>query len=189
MVEAYPLSWPVGVPRSKDKKRARFRCNFSSAIKGIQDELRQMKAEKIVISSDVPLKKNGTPYLDSPRVKDVGVAVYFKREQREIVLACDRWDSIKDNAQGIALTLAAMRGMERWGASDLLDRVFQGFMALPAPSLWKPWHEVLGVHFSETLAGCEAAYRRLMKTAHPDQGGSELQAQELNRAIQEARKR
>ncbi len=36
-----------------------------------------------------------------------------------------------DNIQAIRKTIEAMRGLERWGVSDMLQRTFSGFKALP----------------------------------------------------------
>jgi hypothetical protein len=63
---------------------------------------------------------------------DSGVAVYFTRDQQQMVFACDKYDLLRDNMQAIAKTIQAMRGIERWGAGDMMNRAFSGFKALPA---------------------------------------------------------
>src|SRR6185312_12512303 len=98
----------------------------------------------------------------------------------QLVLACDRWDKIEDNMRSIELTIDAMRGMERWGCSDMLNRAFTGFTALPEPPKAKSWQDVLG---TSDPTRAEDQYKQLMKTAHPDLGGSHERAQELNKAI------
>lgn len=79
------------------------------------------------------------------------------------------------------------RGMERWGCSDMLNRAFTGFTALPAPQAEQPWHEVLGVDPRDSIAVIETMYKAKMKRAHPDLGGSVAQSQALNKAIELAR--
>jgi hypothetical protein len=46
--------------------------------------------------------------------------------------ACDRWDSVADNVQAIRKTIEALRGIERWGTGDMVQRAFAGFVALPS---------------------------------------------------------
>ncbi|WP_236547726.1 J domain-containing protein [Sphingomonas sp. AX6] len=99
---------------------------------------------------------------------DPGVAVYFKRKGRDGVFACDKYDQLHDNIRAIGKTAEAMRGIERWGASEMLDRAFTGFEALPAPDAW--W-TILGVDQSAAPAAIDTAYRKLARDAHPDQNG------------------
>ena len=56
----------------------------------------------------------------------------------------------------------------------------------PAPLAVNDWRTALGD--PETLEGAELAYRELMRTAHPDAGGSNAAAAALNAAIAAARK-
>jgi hypothetical protein len=62
---------------------------------------------------------------------DPGVAVYFVRKEKQVVFACDKYDLIRDNIVAIAKTIGAMRGIERWGASEMMERAFSGFKGLP----------------------------------------------------------
>lgn len=56
-----------------------------------------------------------------------------KRVDHEYVLACDLFNEVRLNMHAIALTVEAMRQIERCGASSMLERAFRGFMAaLPA---------------------------------------------------------
>jgi hypothetical protein len=62
---------------------------------------------------------------------DPGVAVYFVRNEKQVVFACDKYDFLRENIHAIAKTLEAMRGIERWGASEMMERAFSGFKGLP----------------------------------------------------------
>jgi DnaJ-domain-containing protein 1 len=75
-----------------------------------------------------------------------------------------------------------MRGIERWGTSDMLDRAFQGFAALPAPTAVEAWWDVLQVRRDDHTDAVEQSYRRLSKQAHPDLGGSHEAMSRLNQA-------
>jgi hypothetical protein len=101
------------------------------------------------------------------------------------VLACDQYEQIHENIRAIGKTIEALRGIERWGASDMLDRAFTGFEALPAPKVW--W-EVLGLTGpSATRSEIAIAYRRASNEAHPDKpGGSHDKMAAVNAARDEA---
>ena len=54
-----------------------------------------------VISSNIPTKRNGHPYItgDSIKPKDPGVAVYWYdvTAKTERVIACDAWVEVREN--------------------------------------------------------------------------------------------
>lgn len=190
--ESYPLHWPAAYPRTERSKRKhpKFRTDWGKALRGIHAELSRMKATDIVVSTNQPIRKDGMPYAAGRIIEDPGVAVYFKRKGKAVVISCDRWIRLEDNMHAVALTVEAMRGLERWGASDMLDRVFQGFTALPPPAGWvpeKPWWEILGVESDWPLPAIEAIYKTKAKLEHPDRGGDPKRMNELNRAVEEAR--
>jgi hypothetical protein len=127
------------------------------------------------------LSSNAT--LTDIRPADPGVVAYVMWNKQQIAIPCDRWATIEQNVQAIALTVEAMRAMERHGAKHMIKAMFQGFVALPAPD---DWRDTLGN--PKTLADAETAYRNRMRKAHPDNGGSHDEASKLNKAIEIARK-
>lgn len=186
-MNAYPLTWPAAYPRTSNRQRARFETiSFGLARDTLLHSLKLMGAREVILSSNVPLRGDGLPYADFERrrITDPGVAVYFKYKSGQRVLACDRWVSIEHNLRALFLTIEAMRGLDRWGASAVLERAFTGFTALPAPEQW--WN-ALGFPTPPSLEGAEKAYRWLMKSCHPDVGGSDQKASKLNWAIERAR--
>lgn len=196
MIDAYPLTWPDGFNRSLARSRARFGERGRGATLGrattqLLAELERLGATDVILSSNVPLRKDGLPTADYSRriIRDPGVAVYFVFKGAKRSIACDKWDRVEDNVRALVLTIEAMRGLDRWGASDMLDRVFRGFQALPAPTdgSTKPWWEILQCAEMSDLEFIEDNYRRLAKKSHPDQGGSAEKMALLNNAIRRAR--
>lgn len=190
--EAYPLAWPVGWPRYPHyRESARYQTEFGKAVRDLVSELRRFKATHVVLSSNVPVRNDGLPYAvaGARRFDDPGVAVYFTVRKDPQVIACDRWDHVKDNFRAVGLTVAAMRMIERTGASELLKRAFSGFKALPPAANQKPaWWKVFGVDpKATTVADVDAIYKARARTAHPDVGGSEEAIKELNQARDDAR--
>ena len=183
--ESYPLYWPEGRPRTPDwkRQRSRFSTGFGAAVNLVIGELGRLGARNAVVSTNVPLRRDGLPLASAKRVDDTGAAVYFMYKGKQTCFACDRWDKVEDNIYAIAKTIDAMRGIARWGTGDMLDAAFNGFTALPAPN---DWRGILGN--PSTLEDAESKYRFLARHNHPDAGGSQEEMAKINTAIASARK-
>lgn len=128
MIEAYPLCWPIGQKRTANPTYSRFgEHTLTQATKFLLQEVDRMKGTNLVISSNIPLNKNGEPRADylKKQIPDKGVAVYFTRNKQQVVLACDRWDNVEDNIWAIACSIEAMRSLERWGRKSAFQVVSQ----------------------------------------------------------------
>lgn len=184
----YPLAWPVGVPRTKSPVRSRFDTPEEKVKRSLETQLDLMKATNVVVTTNVELRRDGRPYAGQ-RIIDPGVAVYFRRKGQEQCIACDKWDSIRDNLQAVAKTIEALRGIERWGTGEMVDAAFRGFTALPETATSRPkrpWYDVLGVAPDAPREVIEAAGKAMQRKTHPDAGGSEAAFQEVQDAIAEA---
>lgn len=186
-VAAFPLCWPDTFPRTPEAKRKNllFKQSVYSATQNLMEELRKMGVSGIILSTSIPLRKDGLPLSKPPVDGDPGAAVYFVRKGQKLCLACDRSPWIEDNIQALAKTIEAMRGIERWGSSDLLDKAFTGFAALNART---PWWKVLGIAKDTPKDQIRAAYRALAVKHHPDRGGDSDRMAEINAAYEEAMK-
>lgn len=142
----------------------------------------------ITISSDIPLRADGMPRADRGEPQDPGIAVYFKFDGRDLSFACDSYETTRDNLRALALTIKALRGIQRWGASDLMDRAFRGFAALPEKAT-SPWRETLGFKEQDLVTAdkIESRYRELVKKHHPDYNPNDPRAEEIFRQVVEAR--
>jgi hypothetical protein len=130
-----------------------------------------MGGSKVVISTNVPLRNDGFPRASAPEPKDAGVAVYFRYKDKDMVFACDKYHYTRENIYAIAKTIEALRGIERWGASDMMERAFAGFQGLPATAS-QSWRDVLNLHAPViSKDDVEAAFRQLARLHHPDMGG------------------
>ena len=183
-VDAYPLCWPAGWPRIKRPEHGRFQTSFAKARDGLMEELRLMGAKNIVLSTNIELRRDGLPYANQRQPDDAGVAVYFQHKGMSMTFACDRWKKVEDNAQAIRKTIEALRGIERWGASDMMERAFSGFAALPhsASANATTWWAVLGVTQGAGFDTVRAAYQQKRKSTHPDHGGTTEQFQAVQQA-------
>jgi hypothetical protein len=168
-VAAFPLCWPDGWLRTKSRKYAQFKQTVATASANLMSELDRMGARRVILSTNVPVKRDGTPYANQrPVGGDDAAAVYFERKGKPMCMACDQYFGLENNIQALAKSIEALRGLERWGSTDLLDRAFTGFAALPAPDAPKPWYAVMGLEASASRQEVEAKYRELAYALHPD---------------------
>ena len=173
-MEAYPLQWPDYHPRTPHYKiqKSRFDTTNDIARKLVFNEIRRLGGHQAIMSTNIPLRKDGFPYANAKEPDDRGVAVYFRYKDKQMVFACDKWQTTKENMKAIAKTIEAIRGIERWGSTEMMEQAFRGFEALPAPSA-EGWQEIFGEpsDWNPTKEELKAKFRKLAKRFHPDNGG------------------
>ena len=158
MTRRSPLKWPEGWPRAKTRSPAKFDMSLDRAERYLDWEIERLGGTYPLITHD-RFKGSSDPV-------DPGVAVYFTVKGKQRVFACDRWNAVRDNIRAISKTIEALRGIERWGASEMMERAFSAFTALPAPS----WRDELGFPLDSMPTGheLETRFRELAKRWHPD---------------------
>lgn len=188
-IQAYPLTWPITVPRTASHIRERGNfgkvqgtgdgltymgkkpIEFGAALNRLKGELKRAGAKDIVVSTNVPTRGDGMPYASARQPEDPGVAVYFKREGQPMCFPCDRFKRLADNVTAIAKHIDAMRGMERWGVGTSAQ-LYSGYKALPpkggTSEAGPAWWTVLGVGLNATRDQIEAAFKQLARKYHPD---------------------
>lgn len=178
-VDAFPLQWPAGWQRTSPHRRERgaFKTSFAKARDELMSEISRMGGRLPVLSSNMALRRDGLPYAQQVRIEDPGIAVYFERKGRPMCFACDRYTTVEANTQAIRKTIEALRGIDRWGASDMMERAFTGFVALEAPR--DDWRAVLDE------SDPEGSYRRLRAQHHPDRGGEAGEFHRIQQAFEQ----
>ena len=186
-MKPYPLQWPKGQPRSKNKIDGAFKTELKPAHAELLRELELMGAKNVIVSTNLL-------GLQATEPADCGVSVWFEWKGAQRVLACDQYNRLRKNIRAIGLTVAALRGIDRWGG-NFLEIAMAGFHADALPMEGRlalggkaEWWQVLGVPSNATLAQAEAAYKGLAKVAHPDmETGNDEWMKKLGAAIAEAR--
>ncbi len=190
----YPLSWPAGWVRTSPERRksSRYKVTEHEAMRSVLGQLRMMGGRGPLVSTNRRLRRDGLPYSGDREPEDPGVAVYWTdRRGQPRVMACDCWRTIRENYRAIALSLDSIRALERAGASQVIQRAYDGFKALPrAKSCWEVLEldPKLARHWSRQVATAEinTAHRRLARENHPDHGGSSAAMARINGARDEA---
>lgn len=185
----YPLCWPDGWKRTPVNRVtwSRFKVSEGRARDEMADEIYRLGGRNLIISTNIELRQDGMPYAGRRSPADTGVAVYFELDGKPISMACDQYLHVWENMRSIGKTIECLRGIQRYGASDLLDRAFMGFTQIsyaPEPEWW----QVLGVeHDERSLDRIRENYHVLAKENHPDVGGDDEQMKGINAAWQTAK--
>ncbi len=185
-VRPHPLQWPMGQKRTRSRKNSAFQALALGRTRDdLIEELRRFGATGIVITTDMPTRRDGVTFYASARPpKDPGVAAYFSHAWlRQGCLACDHYNTLAENLRALVHTVSAMRKIHRHGGSRLLETVLSGFEALPAASI-PGWRDVLGD--LTTVTAARRVYQKLLLTRHPDHGGSQESFMELREALKAA---
>lgn len=186
MIEAYPLHWPDGWPRHKSHQRSgsKYEVTFIRARDELLRELKAGRARQPIVSTNIPLRRDGLPLANMREPEDPGVAVYWTdKNGKPRVIACDVWRSVRENLRAVGLAYASLRQIERTGASELLERAFQGFAALPpAQDCWG----ILGLARGASREALSQRLRDLTREHHPDRGGDRETFSRITQAYHEA---
>lgn len=189
MKQAFPLSWPPAYKRTITRVSSKFGLTPEKAQDFLRNEIKLMGAVDLIVSSNVMTRKDGYVYGDmsSTKLDDPGVAIYFNYKKKAIVMCADKYLTPIENLIALAKGIEALRGMERWGVSEFMERAFTGFIQIEGPKE-KEWYDVLEVKEDCSADVIKANWRRLCKDWHPDkQKGNSDKFIEINRAYDKAK--
>jgi hypothetical protein len=199
-VDAYPCYWPEGWEQTPPEKRrpSKYTVEFGRARDEIVRQLKVMAACEVVISTNVPVRRDGQRLASASEPKDPAVAVYWAElgprngaaqpGYKHRVIACDRWLKVRENLHAINKSLEALRALSRAGATQVVEKAFTGFTALAAENPRRSWREVFVWLPSAVVdrATIEARFRQLAAECHPDRGGCHEDFVELSAAREQA---
>jgi len=185
------LRWPPAYDRTPADEREPYPGDLSptrkESFESIVDELERWGA------TDVRISAASQHYKDRPNIPhqhdtpdDVGVAAYYLREDGRAdewhAIACDRWESQRENARAIALWARRQRLAERCGVTTAQsthaaaqlpsgDESDDVIVAGAGEQTVDDPYEVLGVSPGASEAVIEAAAKQRIGETHPDSGG------------------
>lgn len=187
MTQAYPLSWPIGIPRTEASRRqpSQFKTALDPALKNVTNSLRRFGEATGKAVSSIVISTNYT--LGERNPQDPGIAVWFHWDGSDRCIAVDRYAKLEHNLQAIHHVLEARVTEARHGGLQIVRQTFTGFIALPSPEQFggKTPAQILGLdvpgkrYSRDDIA---AAHRALAQKAHPDKGGSADDMATLNAA-------
>ena len=166
MKNRYPLEWPTGWQRTPSYRRhkSRYSVSLDTAMKDLQTELGKLGASDVLLSTNLETRLDGKPYAGRSEPRDPGVALYWKKNDRQHVMPSDAWETVRENVRALGLAIGAFNLLERTRTGQILERATSGFLALPPPP---DWRVLLGFKPGEvpSLKVLTAAYRKRSKAA------------------------
>lgn len=188
-IEAFPLHWPLGYKRTPPEKRtySRFQITMDKAQQFLRNELRLMGASNLIVSTNIPLRRDGMMYADwmNKKIDDSGVAIYFKHNNKDVTMCCDKYNKIWENVYALGKGIEGLRTIARHDISEFIERAFKGFTALPEQVDTRVWFEILSVAPTVTKQDLLNAYRQKAMEFHPDKGGTHDQFIKIQAAYKE----
>lgn len=160
-------NWPHAV--TSPRRSAHFRSTQSQTLKLLEFELIQLHALGVVVGAgfrDSDLRLDGTPRADRSQAPHLhpGVEISFESKFGRLTYATDQFEDWRHNLRAIALSLEALRAVDRYGVSKRGEQ-YAGWAQLPAGGPDPERGRVLVEH-----AGSLAA---AMFKHHPDHGGDQ----------------
>jgi hypothetical protein len=194
--------WPgEPTPAYQRKSKYTFKGTYDSTLRLLDDELRHLDAEGLVIQLEMAekdIRLDGMPRSNATP-KGPAVIVSFESKHGPLRYATDVFDHWHANLRAIALGLEALRKVERYGITKRGEQ-YTGWKQLgsgmPMPAAQMTADEaaafVARASGDPNLGGFEvlqqwpeygdAYYRDAAKRLHPDSGGSTPDFQRLQDA-------
>jgi len=187
-------------PRNKRTKQkiAVFRSSFQNTLDLLGHELRSLNAKNIIIQafvSDNQIRNDG--WLHSKATPSApAIILTFDSKNGTISMPADTYDHWQDNLRAIALTLAHLRAVDRYGVTQHGEQ-YTGWKALPKPPTTDDkFNENSAADLLSKLSGVDRqsictnrddflkARTQALRTTHPDTGGEHHQFIRVQQAIE-----
>lgn len=171
---------PRGVTR---RVRSQFKAGWSNTLNLLDRELWILGARNVVLQAGFradQLRQDSWPLGRATPSHPAVIVSFNDSDNRPLSFPCDRYDSYEHNLRAIALSLEALRAVDRHGVTKRGEQ-YAGFKQIEAP---KQWTVDDAAQFLGAKTGYPAQmivedpddyrklYRAAAKTLHPDQGGN-----------------
>jgi len=192
-------AWPH--PVTKPRSYPRFKTDYPATLNLLERELRFLDGRNVIVGlglSEFDIRQDGMPRSNARAPQHPGVELSFDSKFGRLTYSTDQFESgwpraddWKHNLRAIALSLEALRAVDRYGVSTR-GQQYAGWKALPPGIALGPavgnvdeaWAILTRIsdsdpdevgakraEWGDELAGKDL-YRQAAKIAHPDTGGS-----------------
>lgn len=170
-------------PRTTSRETGRFKASWLKTLDLLEYELSKLRAEDVVIQIEDPEGIKGIRNDGSYRMLSQSyfttkscVMLSFKSPKGSISMPCDRYQDWKDNLRAIALSLEALRAVDRYGVTRGNEQyrgwtqIGNGNGKMDRPSALKFIESLLGASVP-AQANIRDVCRKLKILHHPDHTG------------------
>lgn len=177
--------------RPDDRRTAtRFSSTWIETEHLLIDEVERLNGRNLVVEVDIreqDLRRDGTIRANAREAASPAVVIAFEATHGPMLFRCDTFHAPyrdqgpdwQHNVRAVALTLQALRAVDRYGATDT-GQQYQGFKAIgggtPMPAAPERMSssaaaELIRSYGPAGEVSLESAYRRALRATHPDMGG------------------
>lgn len=169
---------PVWPHRPTDPRQyGRFETSYPRTLGLLEREVRFLGGEDITMGvglREADIRLDGQPRANARAFGHPGVEISFNStEHGRLSYATDQYLDWQDNVRAIALSLEALRAVERWGVSK--GRQYAGFQLLTAG----PGLKEQGRQLVERWGSIKEALRH----THPDTGDTDMTPRDYQAVI------
>jgi hypothetical protein len=182
--------WPGTLRGSRS--HSQFKATYSQTVELLERELAHLQAHSVALQLAVrprEIRADGQMRADA-RPEHPGVVLRFTGKHGHVTMPCDKYAHWHENLRALALSLEALRAVDRYGVTTRGEQ-YKGWKALPgaiemgpatmtveeAAAVLVDAAAAAGRLFSRDSQIKEAAmyrdaYRMAAKKLHPDTGGN-----------------
>lgn len=175
--------WPGKKRQRHQQKCAAFKASYLQTLDKLESELEKLRASNILIQAyftHAQVRNDGWPKTAAVP-SESGVVLSFDSPKGPLSFPCDTYQTYDDNLRAIALSLEALRAVDRYGVTQGNEQ-YKGWARIEAPKPGRTWEsaemaarfiadhadgvttdEVLNIRDMRTYA-----YRRAAAKLHPD---------------------
>jgi hypothetical protein len=187
---------PLERPKSILNRRAIFKSSYAATLSLLEREMRHLSAQNVVIQAGFTreqVRNDGWPR-SGARPSHPAVVVSFRSRGKDLSFPCSTYRSHEDNLRAIALSLEALRGVNRYGVTQNEEQ-YKGWAQLPPPTPAQKMSRFDACIFLQSNSDVDAgsigafsksrdeAYRQAARRLHPDAGGNHEQFVRLQEAM------
>lgn len=173
-------SWPR--PETRNRQRSLFSAPWRETLKLLDRELHHLGAAGRRAPSvlQIAMRERDFRIDGMPRANAVpshpGVILNVESDKGPLAFPCDKFDRWQDNLRAIALSLEALRRVDRYGTTPGNEQ-YRGWQAIEAkPSMTAKaaveyLATVAGMPPPSSQEGIALAYKKARHASHPDRSG------------------
>lgn len=126
------LEWPSDFDRTDSDQREPYPHNFRvsrrDAFTNIVNQVDRLAGAHNLSIETAADHRRDDPNIPKPgsSPSDPGIVVRFERDGATYTMPCDRWVSLRDNAQAVAKYIEAKRALDRYGVETLESEFVTG---------------------------------------------------------------
>jgi hypothetical protein len=125
--------WPG--EHTRRRRPSPFRAGYADTMTLLRTELERAGARDVTVKlavSAAEIRRDGLPYANA-RPAHPGVILAFRKADLPLVFPCDTYPEWEANLRAIALSLEALRAVDRYGVTRRAEQ-YRGWAELPPPA-------------------------------------------------------